>query len=146
MFVTSIIYNQNYYFDFFPRLKSILTSQKKIAFFVLSFKNSTTFSYQIFFLFTRNFIKNSYANLILLDSNFQNKKTSSEVFYPFLRKGKNVFGSTKCKFCMYKNTSCYTNFRIQKFHLDYSILDQLGLLILVQFRSFDIWNFVYFFR
>ena len=44
MFVTSIIYNQNYYFDFFPRLKSILTSQKKIAFFVLSFKNSITFS------------------------------------------------------------------------------------------------------
>lgn len=28
-------------------------------------------------------------------------------FFPLLQKGKKVFGSIKCKFCRYKDTSCY---------------------------------------
>ena len=91
------------------------------------FYQNLYFIFVDFFLFTRNFIKNSYTNsdcLTLKKIEFpKQKKRVPKFFYPFLRKGKKVFGSTKCKFCMYKDTSCNTRYRIKKFYLDYSILD-----------------------
>ena len=57
-------------------------------------------------------------------TDFQSKNRVPKFFHPFRRKGKEVFSSTKCKFCIYKDTSCYKVFIKQKFYLVYLNLDQ----------------------